>query len=209
MGPARLYLHTRRARRHGDAGDVLRAAARRGRAAVGMRLRGRRVLLLLDPDLAAELLSGHAASTVKGPGLRRARGILGDGLLTSEGAAHDRARRLVAPAFSPRRLNGYVEIFTRCARDAGAGWTDGERRDLHVDMAALTLRAAGHALLGADVSALAPSVRAGLDTALAEFGAVGRSIPVGFDLGGTGRDAPPRGGKGASDTKAAVARAQG
>ena len=51
----------------GDAGAALRALARGGRDAVGLRLRGRRVLLVLDPDLAGELLSGHAASTAKGP----------------------------------------------------------------------------------------------------------------------------------------------
>ena len=173
MGTARVLVRTRRARRSQDAGAALRAVARGGRAAVGMRLRGRRVLLLLDPELAGELLSGCAASTAKGPGLRRAAAMLGDGLLTSEGAAHDRARRLVAPAFSPRRLGGYAETFARCARDCAAGWTDGEHRDLHADMAALTLRIAGLTLLGIDLSGQAPRIRAGLEAALAEFSAVG------------------------------------
>jgi cytochrome P450 len=170
-GTARVLLRTRRARRDRDAGAALRAVARGGRAAVGLRLRGQRVLLVLDPELAGELLSGHTTSTAKGPALRRARAMLGDGLLTSEGAAHDRARRLVAPVFAPRRLDGYAGVFARCARECTAGWADGERRDLHADMAALTLRIAGQALLGTDLSAQAPLVRAGLDAALAEFAA--------------------------------------
>ena len=173
MGATRVLLRTHHARRRHDAGAALRALARNRQDAVGLRLRGRRVLLLLDPDLVGEMLSGGAASTAKGPGLQRTRAMLGDGLLTSEGAAHDRARRLVAPAFSPRRLDGYVSVFARCARDAAAAWADGERRDLHADMAALTLRIAGQALLGVDLAAQAPRVRAGLDAALAEFAASG------------------------------------
>lgn len=187
MGATRVLLRTRRARRHHDAGAALRALARGRQDAVGLRLRGRRILLLLDPDLADKLLSGSAASTAKGPGLQRTRAMLGDGLLTSEGPAHDRARRLVAPAFSPRRLDGYVSVFARCARDAAGAWTDGERRDLHADMTALTLRIAGQALLGVDLAAQAPRVRAGLDAALAEFAVTGLGAG-GFGIARAGRN---------------------
>jgi len=173
MGTARVLLRTRRARREQDAGAVLRAlagdAARRGRDAVGLRIRGGHIVLLLDPRLGSELLAEHAADTIKGPGLQRTRDLLGDGLLTSEGAAHTRARRLVAPAFSPRRLADYVDIFVRCARDQTAGWADGARRDMHAEMGALTLRIAGLALLGIDLSTQAPWVRADLEAALDRF----------------------------------------
>jgi cytochrome P450 len=202
MGAMRVLLRTRRARRRHDAGAALRALARGRQDAVGLRLRGRRILLLLDPDLAGELLSGSAASTAKGPGLQRTRAVLGDGLLTSEGAAHDRARRLIAPAFSPRRLDGYVSVFTRCARDGTTLWVDGECRDLHADMAALTLRIAGQALLGVDLAAQAARVRAGLDAALAEFAAASGLGAGGFGVGRARRD----GGAGnTSDRGAAVA----
>ena len=204
MGATRVLLRTRRARRRHDAGAALRALARGRQDAVGLRLRGRRVLLILDPDLAGELLSGSAASTARGPGLQRTRAMLGDGLLTSEGPAHDRARRLVAPAFSPRRLDGYVSVFARCARDAAAAWTDGERRDLHADMTALTLRIAGQALLGVDLAAQAPRVRAGLDAALAEFAVTGLGAG-GFGIARAGRN---RGTGDTSNRGAAGALAQ-
>ncbi len=205
MGTTRVLLRTRRARLRRDAGAALRALARGRQDAVGLRLRGRRVLLVLDPDLAGELLSGSAASTAKGPGLQRTKAMLGDGLLTSEGAAHDRARRLVAPAFSPRRLDGYVIIADRCARDAAAAWTDGAHRDMHADMAALTLRIAGKALLGVDLAAQAPRVHAGLDAALAEFAA---ASGLGAGVLGITRAARERGTGEAGDrgTAAALAR---
>ena len=96
-------------------------------------------------------------------------------------------------------------VFARCARDAAAAWTDGERRDLHADMAALTLRIAGQALLGVDLAAQAPRVRAGLDAALAEFAAVTGLGPGGFGMARAGRN---RGTGGASDQGAAGALAR-
>jgi cytochrome P450 len=181
MGPARVLLRTRRARWNHDPGAALRAVARGGQGAVGLRIRRRRVLLLLEPELARELLAGHAADTIKGPGLQRTRGVLGDGLLNSEGAAHNRARRLVAPAFSPRRLAGYVSAFTRCTQDCMSAWADGERRDMNAELGALTLRIAGQTLLGTDLSAQAPQVRAALEVTLAEF--LGRGRGTGGDAG--------------------------
>jgi cytochrome P450 len=174
MGTARVLLRTRRARRRRDPGAALRALARGREDAVGLRIRGRHVLLVLDPGLAHELLAGHAADTVKGPGVQSTRSMLGDGLLSSEGAAHARARRLVAPAFSPRRLDGYSAVFAQCTRDSMAGWADGERRDMHAEIGALTLRIAGLALLGTDLSAQAPQVRADLEAALTDWAGEGR-----------------------------------
>jgi cytochrome P450 len=191
MGPARVLLRTRRARRRHDPGAALRAVARGGQDAVGLRIRGRRVLLLLDPRLAHELLAGHPADTIKGPGLQRTREMLGDGLLNSEGAAHDRARRLVAPAFSPRRLAGYTSVFARYTQDSMTTWADGEGRDMNAEIGALTLRIAGQTLLGTDLSAQAPQVRADLEVALAEFSGDGRDVfsGVGRDTGGAARAA--------------------
>jgi len=169
IGARRLLLRTRRAGRRQDAGAALRAVARGAGTAVGLRIRGQRIVLLLDPGLAGELLSGHAAETVKGPGTQRTRSLLGEGLLTSEGAAHDRARRLVAPAFSPRRLEVYTATFARCARDQAAGWADGQQVNMHAEITALTLQIVGQTLLGADLSAAVPRIRAGLESALAAF----------------------------------------
>jgi len=188
MGTARMLLRTRRARRRKDAGAVLRALARGREGAVGLNLRGRHVLLVLDPGLASELLSGLAASTIKGPGLQLTRPMLGEGLLTSEGAAHQRARRLVAPAFAPRRLEGYVEIFGRCTRDFAATWRDGQQRNVHADMGALTLQTAGETLLGVDLAAQAARVRTGLDAALSAFGA---ASGMGAGAFGSGRASAP------------------
>lgn len=177
LGPARVLLRTRQARRQHDPGMGLRALARGADKAVGLRFGHRRVLLVLDPELARQLLAGHAAETVKGPGTQLTRGLLGNGLLTSEGEDHRRARRLIAPAFSPRRLAGYTETFARSTRVQLAGWLDADHLDLHQEMATLTLEIVGRTLLGVDLSDEAPGVRAGLESALKQFGGESFKLP--------------------------------
>lgn len=177
MGAGRLLLRTRQARRHRDPGAALRALARGSHDAVGLRIRGQHILLLLNPQLAGELLIDRASDTIKGPGVQLTRGLLGNGLLTSEGEAHRRARRLVAPAFSPRRLTGYTETFARCTQTHARDWHDGQRVDMQHEMASLTLDIVGQTLLGIDLSGQAPQVRAGLESALIEFSGADTALP--------------------------------
>ena len=111
-----LGLFTGLARDHGDA--------------VRFRLGPYELTLLSDPDHAQEVLVGGAGQFRKGRMLEGARVILGDGLLTSEGDAHRRARRLVQPAFSHDRLAGYAEVMVAHAERAGARWREGVRIDV-------------------------------------------------------------------------------
>src|SRR5215468_8341722 len=61
-------------------------------------------------DLAHEVLVEHAASFQKSSGIQFLRPLLGDGLLTAEGEPHRQHRKLLAPAFTPRRLASYGAI---------------------------------------------------------------------------------------------------
>lgn len=171
MRPLPALIRTWPGRRAGDPAAVLRGLARGHTAAVGVRLRGRHALLLLDPELVGEFLVDHARHSRKGPGLQRARVLLGDGLLTAEEPAHSRARRLIAPAFAPNRIDSYVGTFTAQAAARAAGWQDGARIDLYPEMTALTLSAVGQTLLGHDLSARTDLVRGALGAELAEFAA--------------------------------------
>jgi len=59
--------------------------------------------------------------------LQRARVLLGDGLLTSEGSFHVRQRRLVQPAFHRDRLAAYAQVMIDSAVRMRDRWTDGAR----------------------------------------------------------------------------------
>ncbi len=66
-----------------------------------------RLCLINHPDLIRDVLVTHQRNFHKGRGLERARRLLGNGLLTSEGDVHFRQRRLVQPAFHRQRIAGY------------------------------------------------------------------------------------------------------
>src|SRR5207244_4129957 len=57
------------------------------------------IYLISDPEIIRDILVTHQFKFKKSRMLERARVLLGDGLLTSEGEYHKRQRRLVQPAF--------------------------------------------------------------------------------------------------------------
>ncbi|HEU4953656.1 MAG TPA: cytochrome P450 [Gemmatimonadales bacterium] len=80
-------------------GFLLRLARQQGDVAT-FRLGRRDAFLLSHPDHVRQVLVDDAAAFRKGGIMRRARRLLGDGLLTSEGERHHAQRRALQPAFS-------------------------------------------------------------------------------------------------------------
>ncbi len=76
--------------------------------------------------------------------------LLGDGLLTTDGAFHDRARGIMMPAFHHHGIEQAVATICREAERGMAGWRDGETLDLYEWMRNRALRIAMLALLGLD-----------------------------------------------------------
>ncbi len=146
--------------------DVLVAS---GARTVPLRMGPERVLLVDDATQVWELLTMHARRTGKGRGLARARQLLGEGLLTSEGQEHLRHRRALQPAFHPQRIADYRVHFASAARRTADRWTDGGTIDLVAEMSAMTLDGAGTALFGSDLRGSAPQIARALTDLLAGF----------------------------------------
>jgi cytochrome P450 len=119
--------------------------------------------MVTDADLAHQVLVEQAASLEKSAGLNFLRPMLGDGLLLSEGAAHKRHRKLLAPAFAPKRLAGYGDVMVEETRRQVARWQHGQRIDLAQHMMEMTLAIAGKTMFGADVRKDAAAVAEGLE----------------------------------------------
>ena len=138
--------------------------------------------LLSAPDLARTLLVDLGRVTAKGRGLERARELLGDGLLTSEGSLHQRQRRRIQPAFHASGVGRYAEVMRAEARALSAGWRDGDVVDMRAEMSRLTLRIVARSLFGTDLAdADLRLVGASLTTFLGSF--LARMMPAGEALG--------------------------
>ena len=122
------------------------------------------------PRLIQSLLVEHAADYDKGEFQRSLfRPFVGNGLVNSEGALHDRQRKLLAPAFQPRHLSAYAATMVDYADHWQARRSEGDVVDIHTQMMGLTMQVVGKVLLGADVSADAGDVSAALNTAVRWF----------------------------------------
>jgi cytochrome P450 len=79
------------------------------------------------------------------------RPLFGNGLLSSGEPLHQRQRKLLAPAFAPRRMAAYAETMASYTERAQQAWSDGSCMDLEHEMLALTLAIIGRTLFDADV----------------------------------------------------------
>ena len=149
--------------------DFLDVLTANGARTTPLRMGPERVLLLDEPAEVWELLTTHARRTTKGRGLVRAKVLLGEGLLTSEGEVHRRHRRALQPAFHAQRIAEYEALFARAARDTADRWTDGGEVDLVAEMSALTLAGVGTALFGSDLREPAPRIARALTDLLEGF----------------------------------------
>jgi cytochrome P450 len=126
-------------------------AARTYGDVVGFRLASRRFYLVSHPDLIEQVLVTDGRRYAKGRGLERARRVLGNGLLTSEGEEHLRNRRLVQPHFQHRRIASYAAAMTEEASAATERWQPGMTFDVTREMNRVTMRVIGRTLFGADI----------------------------------------------------------
>jgi cytochrome P450 len=77
--------------------------------------------------------------------------VLGRGLLTTDGDEWRRQRRMVQPAFGPKRMHEYADAMADETRRTVDRWYKDETRDTSRDMMGLTLRIVSRTLFGHDV----------------------------------------------------------
>jgi len=115
------------------------------------RLGNQRTFLMTNPEYIHDVLVANDWNFLKGRGLKRAKKILGNGLLTAEGNFHRRQRRLSQPAFHKQRIAAYAATMSEFAARTRDTWKAGEKRDIAQDMMRLTLAIVAKTLFDADV----------------------------------------------------------
>ena len=102
--------------------------------------RGRPLVLVTRPEHAKEVFAGDPEVFQAGKGNAILGPVMGlHSLLLQDGAEHQRARKLLMPAFNGQALKGYAELVTAIARDEVAHWPDGATFRSLDRMNALTL----------------------------------------------------------------------
>ena len=135
-----------------------------------------RSLVVSDPAGVRHVLTDNAANYVKGDLQRRVLGpMLADGLLLTEGEQWRRARRIMAPLFTPAHTTRTVEAMDKVCRRRVEGWRlQHGARVLNIDseMSGLTFDILSATLFSDDLDGDA----AGFEKALNHFLAVGARI---------------------------------
>ena len=109
------------------------------------------VVFALGPEANHYITVSHASNfRWRDGGLGDLIPLLGDGLLTTDGGYHRRARRIMLPAFHREQIAAATATMTEEAEAALAGWTPGSRVDLYSWTRRLALRIALRALFGFD-----------------------------------------------------------
>jgi cytochrome P450 len=126
------------------------------------------VFLVSEPPLIESVLLSRDAFS-KGRALERSKRLLGEGLLTSEGAFHLRQRRLVQPAFHRARIQGYARAMIEYAERWSSRQQAGRRIDLSREMNRLTLAIVARTLFDADIESDADQIGTALTSILEQF----------------------------------------
>lgn len=134
-----------------------------------LRIGRQRIVLITHPDDIRDVLVTHQRNFTKGQALQRAKQLIGEGLLTSEGDLHRRQRRLVQPAFHRTQIAAWATAMTAAADATQQRWRDGAHIDAHAAMMHTTLSIVASTLFGADVSGETSDIAAALQTAFDSF----------------------------------------
>lgn len=128
------------------------------------------VFLVSHPLWIEDVLVTSAKKFTKGVALQRAKRLLGDGLLTSEGQVHLRQRRTIQPLFHRQQVQGFAEAMVKHA----VRWRDSVSANATIDvtseMAALTLAIVGETLFSSNLQGDTDEVREALTAAVQSFG---------------------------------------
>jgi cytochrome P450 len=111
------------------------------------------IVFLNHPDYIREVLVVQNDNFIKERTVRRSKMLLGEGMITSEGAEHRAQRQVAQPAFHRQRIPEYAAAMVREAARTRDTWRAGETRDISIEMMHLTLNVVAETLFASDLHA--------------------------------------------------------
>jgi cytochrome P450 len=152
-----------------DAPTFFTKTARNYGDIAGFKFGPQKVYLVSKPEWIEDILVKSAGKFGKGIALERAKGLLGEGLLTASGQHHLKQRRTIQPLFHRQHVQGFAEAMVRHAARWRESVTPGAQLDITTEMSRLTLAIVGDTLFSSDVKGDADEVREALTDAISTF----------------------------------------
>ena len=112
-----------------------------------------RIYVLNSPVVIRQALVAEARNLGKGLNFGRAKRLIGNGLVMSEGESHHRQRRLMQPAFHRTQIARYAGTMRDVAVPRISAWPDGGTLAFDREMRSLTLTVLTRTLLSSDTGA--------------------------------------------------------
>ncbi|MEL7357077.1 MAG: cytochrome P450 [Cyanobacteria bacterium J06560_6] len=112
------------------------------------------VCVLNDPGYITEVLK-RPRVFIKDKETQALEGLVGKGLVTSEGDFWARQRRLAQPIFRQKNIDAYANVMVEYTQRMLESWQDGAIRDVSADMMRLALDIVMKTLLGQEVQDVA------------------------------------------------------
>ncbi|HKF03363.1 MAG TPA: cytochrome P450 [Candidatus Sulfotelmatobacter sp.] len=109
------------------------------------------IVFLNHPDYIREVLVVQNDTFIKERTVQRSKMLLGEGMITAEGADHRMQRQVAQPAFHRQRIPEYAGTMVREAMRTRDSWKVGEQRDIAIDMMHLTLKIVAQTLFATDL----------------------------------------------------------
>lgn len=132
---------------------------------------GQGLYVLRHPDHLRQVLATDSSSYDKThTAFARLQTVLGQGLLTLDGDAWKRHRRMIQPAFNRKALQSYAETMVDETDRCLSGWSLGTELDVAAEMTELTLRIVARTLFSHDVSGQSGHVAEAMRTFNAALG---------------------------------------
>lgn len=122
------------------------------------RLGTNHIVFVNEPEFIREILINQPQNFIKERTQYRMKILLGEGLITSDGEAHKRQRRIAAPAFHRQRIQAYGGMIVDRAAAMRDAWREGAELDASSEMMALSLQVVARTIFATDVTAEVQSI---------------------------------------------------
>lgn len=109
------------------------------------------ILFLNHPNYIREILVVQNDNFIKERTVQRSKMLLGEGMITAEGAQHRMQRQVAQPAFHRQRIPEYASTMVREAASMRDTWQPGEERDISREMMHLTLNIVAQTLFATEL----------------------------------------------------------